>query len=140
MCQQTPDEQADRAPAVCDGAYARIPELECPWPSARRVCGPISVSELEAERVLAAAELDTLPLVDPETGVCPFLTVDGQCDVYEARPLICRLYGAAEGLECPHGCRPHRYLTFREAAGLIRQVDAGGTVATYPHPRPGGAP
>ena len=33
------------------------------------------------------------------TGSCIHL-VDGHCDVYERRPLVCRLYGSSELLRC----------------------------------------
>jgi Fe-S-cluster containining protein len=36
--------------------------------------------------------------LDPELGHCALL-VDGQCSVYEQRPLICRSHGLAVGLE-----------------------------------------
>lgn len=33
---------------------------------------------------------------------CP-LFIDGKCSVYHARPLVCRLYGHAPGLDCVRG-------------------------------------
>jgi len=33
---------------------------------------------------------------------CP-LYIDGKCSVYYARPLVCRLYGHAPGLDCLRG-------------------------------------
>lgn len=53
-------------------------------------------------------------------GKCRLLA-DGRCTAYQARPTICRLYGVAEGLECPHGCEPSRKLTRCEAAQLMRE-------------------
>ncbi len=39
----------------------------------------------------------------------------------------CRLYGVAEGMECPHGCKPKpRYLTRTEAYRLLDAVGATG--------------
>jgi len=31
---------------------------------------------------------------------------DGGCQVYEDRPVICRLFGTTPALLCPHGRRP----------------------------------
>lgn len=39
-------------------------------------------------------------------GLCPALTADERCGVYEVRPMVCRLWGAAEPMPCPWGCRP----------------------------------
>ena len=32
--------------------------------------------------------------------------VHGRCTVYAARPMICRLWGVAQGMACPWGCQP----------------------------------
>ena len=36
---------------------------------------------------------------------CPYLGKHG-CDVYDERPLICRLFGTTPRLLCPNGQRP----------------------------------
>jgi Uncharacterised protein family (UPF0153). len=36
---------------------------------------------------------------------CPYLGKQG-CEVYDERPLICRLFGTTPQLPCPHGRRP----------------------------------
>ncbi|MCH8619418.1 YkgJ family cysteine cluster protein [Undibacterium sp. TS12] len=36
---------------------------------------------------------------------CPHLSDKG-CQVYDDRPLICRLFGTSKSLPCPHGRRP----------------------------------
>jgi Fe-S-cluster containining protein len=36
---------------------------------------------------------------------CPHLGIKG-CDVYNERPLICRLFGTTPRLPCPNGNRP----------------------------------
>lgn len=38
---------------------------------------------------------------------CPHLGVNG-CEVYEERPLICRLFGTTPSLPCPNGRSPAR--------------------------------
>lgn len=53
---------------------------------------------------------------------CPYLTEDKKCSIYHARPLICRLYGVAQRLQCPHGCVPERLLNDAEAMTFIKIV------------------
>lgn len=48
---------------------------------------------------------------------CSMLTEDGRCSQYEIRPMICRLYGAAEGIECSRGCKP--IIGFAEGVALL---------------------
>jgi hypothetical protein len=41
--------------------------------------------------------------------------------VYDARPLICRLWGVSENLQCPYGCVPERMLTLEEAQDFMQE-------------------
>ena len=38
-----------------------------------------------------------------DIATCPFLNADKMCAIYPVRPLICRLTGVAERLDCAHG-------------------------------------
>lgn len=40
---------------------------------------------------------------------CPHLG-EGGCEVYEERPLICRLFGTTPMLLCPHGRHPEKMI------------------------------
>jgi Fe-S-cluster containining protein len=51
---------------------------------------------------------------------CPALGDDGRCRVYDARPIVCRLYGSVDELRCEHGCRPERLLSTSEARDVLR--------------------
>lgn len=65
---------------------------------------------------------------------CPALQ-DGQCSVYDVRPMICRVWGASEDLVCPYGCRPEpgrRRLTSAETLALL---DAARTAGTPEQPK-----
>lgn len=58
---------------------------------------------------------------------CTMLTDNGRCGAYEARPMICRLWGTAELMECGYGCEPERLLSFGEAVELlVEAMHVGG--------------
>jgi len=67
-----------------------------------------------------------------DTFWCEALTSDKRCAIYELRPIVCRLWGAAEGLECPFGCVPEGgWLPREQAYRLIAEsMRAGGHRAT----------
>lgn len=109
-----------------EALYARVPRLEC-RKLCGHACGPIVVPEEEWRRLAAAGG-------EREGGdglACPYLDrAAGLCEVYEARPLICRLWGAADTLPCPHGCEPERSLGAEETGALLAEAIArsGGRV------------
>lgn len=101
--------------------YAKVPDAGCKGLCAG-ACGPIALTQLEAKRL---REATGKPLRAPG-GTCSVLR-EGRCSAYADRPLICRLFGVAVGLECPHGCGPSAKLS-RVAAGklLDRAREVGG--------------
>lgn len=119
--------------------YDQIPAVECKGHCGTErhdtCCGPIICTALEAERLDAydgvaspwesgtspgTVRMDRLKL---NFYICPHLGLNGRCTAYEARPLICRLWGAVENLRCPWGCRPKKYLTCQQAAVLIEEAE-----------------
>lgn len=119
----------DQIPAIpdCDG--------RC-WTS----CGPVDMSDRERSRLRAAGQRITpyeQAMNSTDTYWCDALTGDRRCAVYELRPLVCRLWGAAEGLPCVYGCKPQGgYLSDTEAYRLIAEsMRIGG----HPHALPEGA-
>jgi hypothetical protein len=80
----------------------RIPTFEC-TPGCHACCGPVTASSEEvaylpiksdAEHDAALSELN-----------CPYLGSNG-CEVYNDRPLICRLFGTTPNMPCPNGKKP----------------------------------
>lgn len=121
--------------------YDSLPTLNCKglcWNS----CGPIDMSELERERIVNLGV--DIPRFTHERAAawaadgkgdlyCPALSFganDGQmgCTVYEARPLICRVWGMGEDdLSCPHGCELSERMSNAEIMQLIvKSMEIGG--------------
>lgn len=95
------------------------------------------MSRLEAERIEAALGGPLPMFTATESLDCPLLTEEGRCSVYADRPALCRIWGAAVDLECPHGCRPKRRLTWEQVAALFGAIEAlpgqgGGRVWLMP--------
>lgn len=114
--------------------YREVPNVHCQgkcW----RACGPLWMTRLEAKRLVRASGRP-LKIVGPDL-LCPFLTTDGRCSGYDARPLICRIFGAVEKMRCPEGCVPDRWLSDEEAGELIRRINkiGGQMVGTFPGDR-----
>jgi hypothetical protein len=110
------DRQAERA---IDALYAKVPEIECKG-LCQESCGPILMSRVEWKRITRRVG-DAARHLRPGL-TCPMLAPNGRCRVYSNRPLICRLWGVAEGMPCPWGCVPERYLTDVEAGKLLAEA------------------
>lgn len=97
--------------------YAKIPKMQCRQLCGGDYCGPVCMTVPERERIKTAMGWTELPkCVDS----CPCLdTITRTCNAYDARPLICRLWGTVKRLQCPHGCQPERWLSDKEADQLI---------------------
>lgn len=112
--------------------YDQVPDVECKG-LCHRQCSMIPVEPCEQDVIMdisgafqhnpriGIAHGDRVLPLSPQ-GQCGYLDAFKKCAVYENRPLICRLYGAAEGLECEHGCKPKRYLDRDEVVKLLRKV------------------
>jgi len=106
--------------------YAEIPRLNCRR-LCQRACGPILATPAEIryfEQNAGLAFPSAFQLVDTGALSCPILGIDGSCLAYRFRPLICRLWGVVDvdGMRCPHGCQPSRWLTDGEAKALLRRA------------------
>jgi Fe-S-cluster containining protein len=101
--------------------YSEVPSIVCQR-KCQQACGPILMSEVELVRI---SSVGTPPTPHPETLACSKLR-GGECSIYSIRPLICRLWGVAAGMECPWGCRPERKLSRKAAYGLIDRAERLG--------------
>lgn len=117
--------------------FARIPKVACKGNCGRdrwnTCCGPIGCSMTEAV-LLEQYDGKTCDWVDAGHGnvmmnlpaatglTCPHLGLDGRCTAYEARPIICRVFGAVRALACPWGCKPDRWMSDAEVAELMLEA------------------
>lgn len=112
--------------------YAKIPELECKG-LCHASCTIVPAAKIEIkrarERMGGKNPFNPINMVkniqlDGKIPPCAALK-DRRCSIYHARPAICRLYGVAEGLDCPFGCQPKKNkLSKQEAHDLIREIEA----------------
>ncbi|MCL2642788.1 MAG: YkgJ family cysteine cluster protein [Candidatus Bathyarchaeota archaeon] len=96
--------------------YSQIPQkLDCR--QCGGCCGNIIISKLEMQNIISFCEENKITFTRPAVFVdtvrgmvtfnikpgstCPLLSAEHKCLVYPVRPLICRLYGHAHGLDCP---------------------------------------
>ena len=113
--------------------YAALPALECRGLCGHSCSGHVDASAAERARITAAGvDLDA-PTVD---GACPALSravvPSGRCAVHPVRPMICRLWGTAAAMPCPHGCTPAGgHLSDRQVLeAMLASYDAGGHQGT----------
>lgn len=101
-----------------EAIYERLPRMDCKGLCTDWCAGPIPASRPERARVRACGK--PLSLIE---GPCSNLTADNKCAVYSVRPMICRLWGVAENMPCPHGCVPEGgYLSRTEAAAILDEI------------------
>jgi hypothetical protein len=105
--------------ADLDDLYAQVPDVGCKGLCVNS-CGSVAMSPEEQRRI--AERGVHLPLLAAFVDHCPALR-NGRCSVYEVRPMVCRLWGAVEGMKCPYGCQPEGgYLPDAEGHRLLGRV------------------
>lgn len=102
-----PEHVLERQLARLDALHASLPALECRGLCADSCHSHVDASDAERTRLYRrhGLDLDT-PTAD---GACPALSRSfgsGRCTVHADRPTICRLWGTAASMPCPHGCTP----------------------------------
>jgi Fe-S-cluster containining protein len=80
----------------------RIPSFTCVV-GCHDCCGPVTASSEEVARLPAKTEPEHAAALSELN--CPYLGKHG-CEVYNERPLICRLFGTTPRMLCPNGMRP----------------------------------
>ena len=82
----------ERVDAIAAGIKKRHPEHFMCHPGCFSCCVPFSVLPVEAA-VLQKGLKGLEEITSGDSGVCPLLTSDGLCAIYEQRPIICRTQG-----------------------------------------------
>jgi Fe-S-cluster containining protein len=81
-------------------------------PGCNACCGPVPFSKWEW------AQIKDQRLA---TGItCPYASDKG-CEIYEDRPILCRLMGTAPGLPCQRGCGPPKMLSREKELEIMRK-------------------
>lgn len=108
-----------------DAIYLEVPRLRCIG-KCQEACGPVLMSPAEERRLasIGAAAPDVSAMLESKNLACPLLDPFGRCSIYEARPLVCRLYGAVKAMRCPHGCEPEAWLSDTQASKLIQRAES----------------
>ncbi|GAB6070320.1 YkgJ family cysteine cluster protein [Thiomicrorhabdus hydrogeniphila] len=81
-----------------------IPSFKCKE-GCHDCCGPVTTSSEEMSRLPVKTDAEHDAALNELT--CVHLGPNG-CEVYEERPLICRLYGTTPNLLCPNDCKPEK--------------------------------
>jgi hypothetical protein len=77
----------------------QIPSFAC-VPGCHDCCGPVTASSEEMSRLPVKSDAEHAAALAEWN--CVHLGPQG-CEVYDERPLICRLYGTTPSLPCPRG-------------------------------------
>lgn len=109
--------------------YAALPPLSC-----RGLCGHSCSAHVDAPAVERARIAEAGVDLDAPTadGACPALSralvPTGRCTVHQVRPVVCRLWGTAAAMPCPHGCTPVGGLVEdrRALSWLLASLEVGG--------------
>lgn len=120
----------DERVSELEALYAELPTIEC-----MGLCGDachfIGMTTLERERIRRTSGHDIKILDSP----CPALDFMGRCATYQQRPMVCRLWGVVEGMECHYGCKPSPgYLTHEEGKVFLARCEivSGAQSLTQP--------
>lgn len=115
--------------ASLEALYAALPVLECLGLCGHSCAQHVDASAAERTRITQqGVDLDA----PTQSGACPALTRTAwgadRCSVHAVRPMICRLWGTAAAMPCPHGCRPEGGLVDDRVAmrWMVSSLQIGG--------------
>ena len=129
---------ATSSPSTADllrAIYDHVPNIKCKG-LCHPTCASIPVQHVEYAHIVVngLVEIDENHILGVQGGkhiirrdaskggVCPMLK-DKRCSIHDLRPLICRIYGVAEGLACEFGCKSEGMITRKEVDLLIDELE-----------------
>ena len=89
----------------------QIPSFKCK-PGCHDCCGPVVFSKWEWDQVVDKRMATNIN--------CPYIGENG-CDIYEHRPIVCRMFGVVKKMQCPHRCGPHKLLTEKKESEIMNK-------------------
>lgn len=110
--------------------YSRVPRVKCQGHCAS-FCSAIGYESIEKMNIEEKHGQMPIgfenPIDNGKTIRCGSLTSDNRCNIYDTRPMICRMFGASQMmLQCPIGCelenQSQSRLTPKELMGLLLEV------------------
>ena len=101
-----------RAGKIIKSIRKKIPTFKC-IEGCTDCCGPVVFTKWEWSRIKDKRKATSIH--------CPYIGENG-CDIYEDRPILCRLYGTVQGMECPKGCRPTKMLSDKKGKEIARTI------------------
>jgi uncharacterized protein len=108
-----------------EAIYASLPSIECKKLCGHTNCGAVPFEKIERRNLRDSGfEKRRRPYIQIGEITCTYLSKEGICEIYAARPLICRLFGLVDirFMRCPHGCVPDHWLTDQEAREIMKLV------------------
>jgi Fe-S-cluster containining protein len=87
----------------------RISTFSCK-PGCHDCCGPVTASSEEVFRLSEKSDQEHDEALAQLN--CPYLGENG-CEIYDERPLICRLFGTTSNMSCPEERRPEEMIDHR---------------------------
>ena len=108
--------------------YAQIPSSKCPE-GCGECCGPVYPSLKEMQNIRFWCVNHGMEFKDFATLndlSCPYLMDDKRCQIYDARPFMCRTYGMINHklLRCAK-CKPERIMSNPEMNKLYKKIYKG---------------
>ncbi len=101
--------------------YEQLPRMQCQGLCSDS-CYSLVQTDLERAYVRDVTGIE-LQLVQTPPSACPALGMMNTCTAYEARPMICRLWGMTAGMRCQYGCVPKGgYLSAQQFYEFLAQV------------------
>ena len=93
-------------------------------------CGVVPFSDIEKARASALKPMEAWERYQGSAWLlksalanfsCPFSDKNNGCQIYDVRPMVCRLFGVVdhEMMKCPHGSAPKKMITEAQSRALI---------------------